>query len=356
MLVILSLIMYVLLTQFDVIFKIHADKEPVQPSAHNKPALLVMPHNAEYEELSQLIKKFNKEQRLEQLEAINKEIKLKLKIIPLAQRYQLYTQLKNALLNYIEQLNNAQQPLLEKYGNVVSGTYDAVYAEEQTPEEETLNDQQREQLQEQLRDKRYRELLPLFIAQQLSKDEQQLLQQLKQQYIDILDRGEGYYDFRVNPYYWQEYFAPQMTAADQQFFKLKAQQNQTQYFYDAGIAIDWHTLGERAYSWEAYLEHYPNSFFKADAQQFYHMYLNDFLLGMDNTPTCCEAEGQIIDYAQQGFDEISKKYPSSVLAAKVKQYQQLIQHLPPEAENDRYQYLRKSLHLQESPDQFFMMY
>lgn len=144
--------------------------------------------------------------------------------------------------------------------------------------------------------------------------------------FDILDIGEGFYVIRLNPNYIVKRFAPALTQADRVFIKALAQQNQEQFYYDAGIAIIWKELGERAVFWEQYAQKYPKSFFAKDAKVLADYYLYFFIYGMDNTHPLQYFDEQenkpvIESEAKQAFMLIKTKYPNSNVSQKIRQFE-----------------------------------
>lgn len=144
--------------------------------------------------------------------------------------------------------------------------------------------------------------------------------------FDILDIGEGFYVIRLNPNYIVKRFAPTLSRADQIFIKALAQQNQEQFYYDAGIAIIWKELGERAVFWEQYAQKYPKSFFAKDAKVLADYYLYFFIYGMDNTHPLQYFDEQenkpvIESEAKQAFMLIKTKYPNSNVSEKIRQFE-----------------------------------
>ena len=144
--------------------------------------------------------------------------------------------------------------------------------------------------------------------------------------FDILDIGEGFYVIRLNPNYIVKRFAPALMQADQVFVKAIAQQNQEQFYYDAGVAIIWKELGERAVFWEQYAQKYPKSFFAKDAKVLADYYLYFFIYGMDNTHPLQYFDEQenkpvIENEAEQAFTLIKTKYPNSNVSQKIRQFE-----------------------------------
>ncbi len=144
--------------------------------------------------------------------------------------------------------------------------------------------------------------------------------------FEILNIGEGFYTIRLNPNYLVKHFAPTLSRADQIFIKALAQQNQEQFYYDAGIAIIWKELGARAVFWEQYAQKYPKSFFAKDAKVLADYYLYFFIYGMDNTHPLQYFDEQenkpvIESEAEQAFMLIKTKYPNSNASQKIRQFE-----------------------------------
>ncbi|MCU4581970.1 hypothetical protein KTJ32_13305 [Acinetobacter gyllenbergii] len=122
------------------------------------------------------------------------------------------------------------------------------------------------------------------LFKKLSPRDQYLLQHRGQAYIELQDQGEGIIDYRRQPQYILDVFAPSLPIDQKIFVQRMAKDNQDLFYIDAAINASWAELIERALFWEKYLQQYPQSYFAKDAQRLLDEYSFLIFFGSDNTP------------------------------------------------------------------------
>jgi hypothetical protein len=120
--------------------------------------------------------------------------------------------------------------------------------------------------------------------EQFSLRDQYLIKHQGQAYIELMDQGEGMLAYRRSPQYLAIVFAPYMPEAEKAFMTELAQQNTQVPFLDGALTIDPQEIVIRALFWENYLQQYPRSSYRHDAEYLLQMYTHFLFKGMNNSP------------------------------------------------------------------------
>ncbi|WP_171458298.1 hypothetical protein [Acinetobacter sp. ANC 4910] len=120
--------------------------------------------------------------------------------------------------------------------------------------------------------------------EQFSLRDQYLIKHQGQAYIELMDQGEGLLSYRRSPQYLAIVFAPYMPEAEKAFMTELAQQNTQVPFLDGALTIDPQEIVIRALFWENYLQQYPRSSYRHDAEYLLQMYTHFLFKGMNNAP------------------------------------------------------------------------
>mgnify|MGYP001016042431 FL=1 len=88
--------------------------------------------------------------------------------------------------------------------------------------------------------------------------------------------------------------------------------------------ISFEELGERIITWENFLNKFPNSTLKQRVVDLLNSYREDYILGMDNTPTRDGGYDNIpitiYEEAKKEYDRFMKKYPNSPTVELIKYF------------------------------------
>jgi len=95
---------------------------------------------------------------------------------------------------------------------------------------------------------------------------------------------EGNYYIDEKPEYLLENFQGFVSTSVKEFLEIRMKELEEGFSEDAGLIIPLNKLGDRIILWENYINKYPGSLVLADAKFSYHLYLNTFVTGLDNTP------------------------------------------------------------------------
>jgi len=120
-----------------------------------------------------------------------------------------------------------------------------------------------------------------------NKNEDPQVQQLKtalDQNGLRLSQTEGGYYIDEKPGYLYDNFNNFGTRGISQFLLIRSKELEEGFSEDAKLLISFKSLGDRIIAWENYLDKYPSSPLSAEAKFSYHLYLNTFITGLDNSP------------------------------------------------------------------------
>jgi hypothetical protein len=111
------------------------------------------------------------------------------------------------------------------------------------------------------------------------------------EFINSLDKNglrlsitEGSYYIDEKPDFLINTFKSYVSQGVNEFLNLRSQELQQGFSEDAKLLITFQQLGSRIITWQNYLNKYPASPLQAEAKFSYHLYLNTFLTGLDNSP------------------------------------------------------------------------
>jgi hypothetical protein len=141
--------------------------------------------------------------------------------------------------------------------------------------------------------------------EQLTLRDQYLLKHKGQAYIELFDRGKGRVNYRRSPEYLARIFAPYMPPAEQVFIENLATQNMQPVLSEHILIVELHEIASRALFWEDYLDQYPKSSYRKDAEYLLQMYTLFLFKGTQDSPV---SDSYIDKYAVQSssLDEIEK--------------------------------------------------
>lgn len=134
--------------------------------------------------------------------------------------------------------------------------------------------------------------------------------------VEFWDVGEGYTEIRSKANHYYNIFKNKLTPDYEAYLKQTSKEKEVLYAADAGLNVSFDEVGSRAIFWENFIKKYPNSKLIAQAEEDFNWYLNDFLFGLDNTPTF--EDGKIYDDVQKVYQNFMKKYPNSIVSEKIK--------------------------------------
>jgi len=95
---------------------------------------------------------------------------------------------------------------------------------------------------------------------------------------------EGSYYIDEKPDFLINNFKIFVSPGVNEFLKIRSHELKEGFSEDAVLIITFRELGNRIITWQNYLNKYPASPLLAEAKFSYHLYLNTFLSGLDNSP------------------------------------------------------------------------
>ena len=140
--------------------------------------------------------------------------------------------------------------------------------------------------------------------------------------LELWDIGEGIVTIRELPNLYYDIFKDYVTNDYKEYLKIWAKDNEVLYQADAGLLISFEEIGERIITWENFLNKYPDSKLNIKVTALLNSYREDYLLGMDNTPTLDGGYDNIPitvdEVAKKEYDRFMKKYPNSPTVELIK--------------------------------------
>ena len=142
--------------------------------------------------------------------------------------------------------------------------------------------------------------------------------------LELWDIGEGIVTIRELPSLYYDVFKDYVTDDYKEYLKIWAKDNEKLYQADAGLLISFEEIGERIITWENFLNQYPDTKLNIKVTALLNSYREDYLLGMDNTPTLDGGYDNIPitvdEVAKKEYDRFMKKYPNSPTVELIKYY------------------------------------
>ena len=142
--------------------------------------------------------------------------------------------------------------------------------------------------------------------------------------LELWDIGEGIVTIRELPHLYYDVFKDYVTDDYKEYLKIWAKDNEELYQADAGLMISFEELGERIITWENFLNKFPNSILKPKVTALLNSYREDYILGMENTPTRDGGYDNvpitIYEEAKKEYDRFMKKYPNSPTVELIKYF------------------------------------
>ena len=132
--------------------------------------------------------------------------------------------------------------------------------------------------------------------------------------VSVLYLGEGDYTFGHNLQAMADLFTPYLPDDQSAFIQRLATDNQAILWHDAGIAISFDQVLERAIFWQDYIQRYPNGYAIEDAKSLFDTYRYLLFFGSENTQWTDDELREFYDPAdQQAISKLSER-PNSTLA------------------------------------------
>ena len=142
--------------------------------------------------------------------------------------------------------------------------------------------------------------------------------------LELWDIGEGMVTIRELPNLYYDMFKDYVTDDYKEYLKIWAKDGEKLYQADAGLLVSFEEIGERIITWENFLNQYPNSKLNVKVTALLNSYREDYLLGMENTPTLDGGYDNIPitvdEVAKKEYDRFMKKYPNSPTVELIKYF------------------------------------
>ena len=142
--------------------------------------------------------------------------------------------------------------------------------------------------------------------------------------LELWDIGEGMVTIRELPHLYYDMFKDYVTNDYREYLKIWAKDGEKLYQADAGLLVSFEEIGERIITWESFLNQYPDTKLNIKVTALLNSYREDYLLGMENTPTLDGGYDNIPitvdEVAKKEYDRFMKKYPNSPTVELIKYF------------------------------------
>jgi hypothetical protein len=103
-----------------------------------------------------------------------------------------------------------------------------------------------------------------------------------------LSKTEGGYYIDEQPNFLYNNFKDYVTQSIKEFLLIRSKELDEGFSENSKLLISFKSLGDRIVTWENYLNKFPASPLSAEAKFSYHLYLNTFITGLDNSPVAID--------------------------------------------------------------------
>lgn len=135
--------------------------------------------------------------------------------------------------------------------------------------------------------------------------DQYLLRHKGQAYIELDTENPYQINYKRNVQYLAKVFAPYFPEDEQIFIQELADQNLVPAFQKNTLLISSHEILDRALMWEDYLQRFPNSPYRKDAQYLLNVYSSLFFIGLSDSPVSINFDGKL-DISPNTLSEIEQ--------------------------------------------------
>jgi hypothetical protein len=133
---------------------------------------------------------------------------------------------------------------------------------------------------------------------------------------------EGSYYIDEKPDYLINSFKSFVSPSVYEFLNIRGRELQEGFSEDAKLIITFREVGNRIITWQNYLKKYPSSPLLAEAKFSYHLYLNTFLTGLDNSPI--SIDDTLLPEIKQVYAEFIAKNPDNESGKMVGKFYNLL--------------------------------
>jgi hypothetical protein len=133
---------------------------------------------------------------------------------------------------------------------------------------------------------------------------------------------EGSYYIDEKPDYLINNFKSYVSPGVNEFLKIRSSELIEGFSEDAALLIPFRELGGRIITWQNYINKYPSTPLLAEAKFSYHLYLNTFLSGLDNSPIA--KDDILLPEVKEVYSEFINKYRDTESGKIVEKFYNLL--------------------------------
>src|SRR6266571_893116 len=110
---------------------------------------------------------------------------------------------------------------------------------------------------------------------------------------------------------------PFLSTALGEFLTLREHDEAQGFSDDAALQVPWDSVGERVVAWERLLNAHPVFVSRAEAEEWYNLYLSTYLTGMDNSPVF---EDTLVPAVHASYERFLRRHADTRAAHLVRAY------------------------------------
>ncbi|MFC2104689.1 hypothetical protein ACFLS4_04975 [Bacteroidota bacterium] len=135
---------------------------------------------------------------------------------------------------------------------------------------------------------------------------------------------EGYFYVDVQPDFFYEIFKDNSSPSVKTFLQLRDRELKNTFSEDAMLLISFNELADRIYNWEKYLNDYPDTKLKNEANYFLKIYRETFLTGMDNTRLFDRESRILLPEVKQSYESYIENHADTKSGMIIQEYYEIL--------------------------------
>ena len=136
--------------------------------------------------------------------------------------------------------------------------------------------------------------------------------------------AEGYFNLEIQPDFFYETFNHNSSPSLKTFFQLRDRELKNAFSKNAILLISFNDLANRINNWEKYLNDYPDTKFKNEANYFFKIYLETFLTGMNNSKLFDRESGILLPEIKQSYESYIINHADTKSGMIIQEYYEIL--------------------------------
>ncbi|OFX90084.1 MAG: hypothetical protein A2W99_17310 [Bacteroidetes bacterium GWF2_33_16] len=135
---------------------------------------------------------------------------------------------------------------------------------------------------------------------------------------------DGYFNVEIQPDFFYETFKDNSSPSLKTFLQLRDRELKNAFSKNAILLISFNDLAHRIYNWERYLNDYPDTKLKNEANYFLKIYRETFLTGMDNTRLFDTESRILLHEVKQSYESYIKNHADTKSGMIIQEYYEIL--------------------------------